>query len=225
MELFSKRLWAFYFKVPIDTRPGSRSSVNAEATLKHIRDHFFQCKWHEVYSFLEFVVLHTKNLQENLGDIFNTVLKEETAGYRFIDGLVAPVTSSLEVEALNEALSEARFKGVDQHLSRALELLSDRENPDYRNSIKEAISSVEAMARHISDTPRATLGDALKTLEKKGKLHPSLSGGFSKLYGYTSDASGIRHAMLDEPNLTQADAKYFLLSCTSFVNYLKAGLT
>ena len=45
-----------------------------------------------------------------------------------------------------------------------------------------------------------------------------------KLYGYTSDEGGIRHAMLDEPNLTSADARYFLLSCTSFVNYLKAQL-
>lgn len=221
---FSKRLWAFYFKVPIDTRPSYGGSLQAGETMKHIRDHFFQCKWHEVYSFLEFVVRHTKDIQDKLPDYLNTVLQTETAGYRFIDGLVVPVTSAQEVDALKEALGEARFKGVDQHLSRALELLSDRANPDYRNAIKEAISAVEAMARHVTGTPRATLGDALKTLEKSGKLHSSLSGGFSKLYGYTSDASGIRHAMLDEPNLTQADAKYFLLSCTSFVNYLKASL-
>ena len=38
------------------------------------------------------------------------------------------------------------------------------------------------------------------------------------------DANGIRHAMLEEPNLKAADARYFLLSCTSFVNYLKAQI-
>ncbi len=38
------------------------------------------------------------------------------------------------------------------------------------------------------------------------------------------DADGIRHAMLEEPELTAADARYFLLSCTSFVNYLKAQI-
>ena len=68
------------------------------------------------------------------------------------------------------------------------------------------------------------LGDALKEIEKKRSLHKALKGGFIKLYGYTNDADGIRHAMMDEPNLTQADARYFLLSCTSFVNYLKALL-
>ena len=61
-------------------------------------------------------------------------------------------------------------------------------------------------------------------LEKGGELHSALKDGFSKLYGYTNDEHGIRHAMLDAPELTQGDAKYFLLSCTSFVNYLKSKL-
>ena len=67
--------------------------------------------------------------------------------------------------------------------------------------------------------------DALKEIEKRELLHPALKDGFIKLYGYTSDADGIRHAMLDEPKkLTAADACYFLLSCTSFTNYLKAKI-
>lgn len=80
------------------------------------------------------------------------------------------------------------------------------------------------MARIVAENPKATLGDALKAIEKRGSLHTALKDGFMKLYGYTSDEGGIRHAMLDEPNLTPADARYFLLSCTSFVNYLKAQL-
>ena len=80
------------------------------------------------------------------------------------------------------------------------------------------------MARIVSEKPKATLSDALKAIEKNGLLHEALKDGFIKLYGYTSDADGIRHAMLDEPTLTAADARYFLLSCTSFVNYLKAQI-
>lgn len=224
IDEFSKILWAFYFKAPIDSRPTYGGYLDTADTLKHIRTYFFGCKWHDVYSFLEFVVRHFNESKPKLPEYLNAVLEQEMAGYRFIDDLVAPIASHQEVEALEEAIGDSRFMGVDQHLSRALELLSDRASPDYRNSIKEAISAVEAMARHVTGDTRATLRDALKELEKSGKLHPSLSGGFIKLYGYTSDANGIRHAMLDEPNLTQADAKYFLLSCTSFVNYLKASL-
>ena len=69
-----------------------------------------------------------------------------------------------------------------------------------------------------------TLGNALKIIEKEGKMHSSLKEGFSKLYGYTSSGDGIRHAMLEEPNLSAADAKFFLLSCTAFINYLKAKI-
>jgi hypothetical protein len=111
---------------------------------------------------------------------------------------------------------------VRTHLTRALKLLSDRKAPDYRNSIKESISAVESIARDLTGMPKATLADALKVLERDNRLHPALKEGFLRLYGYTSDEGGIRHAMLEEPNLGAADAKYWLMSCTSFINYLKA---
>lgn len=80
------------------------------------------------------------------------------------------------------------------------------------------------MAKVVTGQPKASLGGALRELEKRGHLHKSLKVGFSSLYGYTSDEGGIRHAMLEEPDLTAADAKFFLLSCTSFINYLKTKL-
>jgi hypothetical protein len=113
---------------------------------------------------------------------------------------------------------------MQESLIISFEMYSSRENPDFRNSIKESISSVEAMARIVSDNPKATLGDALSVIAKRGLLHSALKGGFMKLYGYTSNEGGIRHAMLEEPNITADDARYFLLSCTSFVTYLKAQL-
>ena len=104
--------------------------------------------------------------------------------------------------------------------------LSDRKTPDYRNSIKESISAVEAMARIVAGTPKATLGDALKVMERKQQLHPALKEAFSKLYGYANDSDGIRHAINNEDTAVgQSIAKYFLLSCTSFINYLKANLS
>jgi hypothetical protein len=46
-----------------------------------------------------------------------------------------------------------------------------------------------------------------------------------KLYGYTSDDSGIRHAILDQPTVGFDEAKFMIVSCSAFVNYLiaKAG--
>lgn len=222
IENFSAHLWAFYFKQPVDTRPGFRGSIDVQETMKYIREYYFRSSWHEVYSFIEFVAHTVRDRHPELPAVFNKILEQELSGYRFIDQLLTPITSQEEVETVADAIGDGRFRGVDLHLKRSLELLADRKNPDYRNSIKEAISAVEAMARHITGNPRATLGDALNTLGKEGKLHNALSAGFKQLYGYTSDEGGIRHAMLDESTVSQADAKYFLISCSAFVNYLKS---
>lgn len=151
-------------------------------------------------------------------------MEEELSGYRFVKGIFTIVIDKQEIEMLENALTDKDFPNVKAHLHRALELLSDRKNPDYRNSIKESISAVESIAKEIAQTPKAELGDALKEIEKQGKLHGAMKKAFLNLYGYTSDANGIRHALMEESNLTADDAKFFLLACTSFINYLKAKM-
>ena len=102
-------------------------------------------------------------------------------------------------------------------------LYADRDNPDYENSIKESISAVEAMCCIITGMSgaSATLGAALKKLEENGVvIHAAMRESFNTLYGYTSDASGIRHGGIDFTNAPAEDAKYMLVSCSAFVNYL-----
>ena len=217
IELFSRHLWHDYFKLAIDSRP--HRGVDK---LVFIRKYFFSCKWYEVYNFLEFIVSAYE--KPKLAEHLNVVLERELSGYRIVAGYVTDVVSQEEINTVEEAAKDTRFVGVSTHIDRALKLYSDRENPDYRNSIKESISAVESIARAISGSDKATLGNALKTIEKKGQLHRALKEGFLKLYGYTSDKQGIRHAMLDEPNITAADARYFLVSCSAFANYLKSQL-
>jgi hypothetical protein len=53
-------------------------------------------------------------------------------------------------------------------------------------------------------------------------MHGAFKSALSGLYGYTSDENGIRHAMLDEPNLTAAEATFMLVACSAFTNYLVA---
>lgn len=213
IDTFSTALWFDYFKKPVDTRPSA-----FQHTLQAIRSYFMECEWYEVYDFLEFTLAFYKD--GGLSELVNAILERELSGYRFINGIITDITNPQEIEMLEHVLGDSDFPAVKAHLLRALELLSNRESPDYRNSIKESISVVESLAKILSGSPKATLGDALKSIEKKGNLHPALKDGFLKLYGYTSDEGGIRHAMLDEPNLSAADAKFFLLACTNFINYL-----
>ncbi len=67
---------------------------------------------------------------------------------------------------------------------------------------------------------KATLGQALKKIEQKYELHPALRNAFGKMYEYTSDEDGIRHALLEMDSLRYGDALYMLVTCSAFVNYL-----
>lgn len=215
-------IWRDFWKRPIDTIPvAGYTSPSYHKAWAEVRDYFFGTAWHEVYDLLDFLI-GAAYQGEQLGRAVDRVLAQELAAYRVVAGQIVPVTSQQEVDALDEALSDRDiFAPASEHLATALAHLSNRQNPDYRNSIKESISAVEAIAKIVSGKDKAGLDDALATLEKAGKLHAALRKGYAALYGYTSDANGIRHALLDESNLSAADAKYFLLACSAFVNYLK----
>ena len=151
----------------------------------------------------------------------NDCLQSENSAYRVISQQITEITSEQEIQSIEDALENTnQYSGVQQHLNQALKLLSDRQNPDYRNSIKESISSIESICKIVTNDEKATLGKALKVIEDKFGLHPALKGSLSQLYGYTSDSDGIRHAMLEESNLSYIDAKFMLVACTNFINYL-----
>lgn len=213
-------IWQSYFKLPVD--PMRNSWTEAYRFMKH---NFMDCEWYEVYDFLEFVVDHYSVEIANPGfntkfmKYCNSVLERELSAYRFIGGRITEITSREEIAEVEEAL-EIPLKPVRDHLRTALDLLADRESPDYRNSIKESISAVESLCSLMTNKDKTTLGQALKEVEDGVGLHPALKKAFSNLYGYTSSADGIRHVLLDESNLDFEDAKFMLVSCSAFVNYL-----
>lgn len=154
---------------------------------------------------------------------FNDLFEREYVGYRFIGDIISPISDNEEVETVNIPLHN-RFAAVREHISKANRLLSDRENPDYENSIKESISAVEAICQELltDSGKQATLGKMLKRLEDEGiEIHSAMKEAFTKLYGYTSDANGIRHAGdIGGPSSTFEEAKFMLVSCSAFINYL-----
>ena len=65
------------------------------------------------------------------------------------------------------------------------------------------------------------MGKAIKRLKDNGvHIHPSLESAFSSLYGYSSDENGIRHGGIGFSGASQEDAKFMIVSCSAFVNYL-----
>lgn len=154
---------------------------------------------------------------------FNYVFEKEFVGYRFIGDIITPITDETEVKEIETGLS-VEFGGCRSHIQKALAFLSDRENPDYKNSIKESISAVEAICKIITGDANGDLSKTLKKLKDTGiHIHPTLEQAWGKLYAYTCDEGGVRHAeKAFESNVTFEEAKYMIVSCCAFVNYLIA---
>ncbi len=216
LEGLIKNIWIYYFKKPLDT-----IEVKMDHCLKKIKEYFFQIEWYEVLDFIEFIAHHGPELIKDKFIIdCNKYLENENSAYRFVHEKVTEITSEEEIRSIESAIENSTpYRGVRTHLTTALHLLSDKANPDFRNSIKESISSVESLAKQVSGDDNAKLKSVLKELEVNGKLHPALKSAFSSLYGYTSDAEGIRHALMNESNLTKADARFMIICCSAFINY------
>lgn len=222
---FLKAFWVEYHKQPLD-----ELSFSWYEWLALLKDIFLACAWNEVYDFLQFVLDFWPNnwfIEERFVPACNRVLEAELSGYRIIGRVIAPITSDQEKNEIEEALTDtSKLTPIRLQLEQALRKLSDRDQPDYRGSIKESISSVETLCRIVTKQPKLELGKALKQIESKGTigLHPALKDAFIKLYGWTSDDGGIRHALMDEPKLEFEDAKFMLVSCSAFINYMLAKL-
>ena len=164
-----------------------------------------------------------KYTSHSIFEITNAYFKREYIGYRFVDGIIVPISDSYELKAVQEALS-TKYDSVYEHISKANKHLSNRDNPDYENSVKESISAVEALCEILTGVKgkEATLGKMLKKMEESGiVIHNGLRAAFNILYGYTSDANGIRHAGdIGGPSTTFEEAKFMLVACCAFINYL-----
>ncbi len=219
-------IWAIFYQERLDELSNQNSYI-----MRRIKSDFLTKEWNEMLDILEFIPNHFArynyfdvSVTERDNRFFfeaNKILKSHLSAYRFIDNIIVEVSSEEEIIAIEEALNiESQYKTVQIHLKRALELFSDRQNPDYRNSIKESISAIESFCCIATNNPKTTFGMALKEIEKKFEIHAALKSSFLSLYGYTSDENGIRHSLLEESTLEQEDAKFMLVTCSAFVNYL-----
>jgi len=226
-NIFIQKIWMFYFKNALD-----RLSTHWDEIRSIFRKHFFSCAWNKLYDFIEFIASNYeyKDLNLQFVKFCNIILEKENSAYRFVDGKIIQITSKEEINEIEEALTKTDpIKPIQIHLKTALQLLSDRKSPDYRNSIKESISAVESICKIISKDPKVDLYKALKTVRQNITIHPALEQAFIKLYAYSSDEDGIRHALMNESTLEYEDAKFMLVSCSAFINYLiaksaKAGI-
>ena len=188
-------------------------------------------EWYEKLNLIEITIQYLRNYDQKdyrrrvaarFTETLNSEFERLHFAYRIVDNKIVEINSKEEIESIEKALAESPAN-IREHLNKALQHYAKRPEGDYRNSIKESISAVEAWCRE--KTGESTLGPALSKLEKKGvTLHPMLKQAFDKLYFYTNDReTGIRHALMDKTGTYMPNAEeamFMLVSCSAFINYL-----
>ncbi|TDQ66704.1 hypothetical protein ATL17_0707 [Maritalea mobilis] len=210
-------IWSIYYELPADECPTQRHEVH-----EFIKSKIYGESYSDCLGFCE-ALLKAPNCPKWVPPAIDKELRESFAAYRVDDsGLaIVPVASVEEgkvILAAHTKLSEGGFHGAKRHLSSAGENLTKGK---WSDSIRESISAVESVARKLVPNAK-TLGPALAELDKRGHLHPSLKIGFDKIYGFTCDERGIRHALIEDAaaKVDESDALFMLGACASFVTYM-----
>lgn len=206
-------LWDRFFKEDVGALKHSSYDY---IRIDQIKEKFYKFEWNEVYDFLEFLLSVDDHQKSGFINILNLVFIDERAQYKIISDMITPLISGEEAEEVEKAV-ESKYSIVSNHIKRAIELYRKRPIPDYQNSIKESISAIEALARIVLNKPSAQLGDLAGQLN----IHPAFKEAIKKLYGWTSDEGGIRHAENGkELKIDEKEARYMLVQCSALVNYI-----
>lgn len=221
LDKFPSRYWGFY---------------------EELKARIYKSEWYEPYDLLEFLAkaldeheppdnpwgygryreVETIQSNDDYSSEINITLEREQSGYRLIDYHITPITNKAEMASLEESLKVSdRYSGVRMHIESAIDHLSKKPDSDSRNAIKEAISAVEAAAKVYVGDDNADLAKAIRQMQKDGTIHPALLDGWNKIYGFTSDENGVRHgSSTEEVHTDLALAKYMLVSCSAFANFI-----
>ena len=138
------RLWNNFFAAEYDARPFSRdddsltniehlmdglgltfniprSSTARAANAKKLKEYVFdETKWYLIYDLIErYVGLFDKTTQRELCKEFNEILEDECSGYRFVKGLITPITNREEIKTIEKA-TNTKYSAVNTHISNCL---------------------------------------------------------------------------------------------------------
>jgi hypothetical protein len=219
---FCNKLWFDHFREPIDSIPTSPYS-----SVQNIRDRFFGMKFFDVYRILEFCLAldlqyWAEKSKKNFRDLCNSVFERERCAFRFSAETLIKISEPEQLHEVSLSISQDKSAPLREHIRKASMYYSLTPEPDYRNSIKESISAVEATVAFVVGRKTTGITRPLKSIADKYEIHQALRDGFEKLYAWTSDESGIRHRLMGNSTVSQDEARYMLVSCSAFSNYLMA---
>lgn len=222
---FCERVLGELFEKPEDEIP----TAGYSGVMRIFKPIILETPFSRVLDLIELIARDTdeERFAKPFCDAVKKLLDEHEAAYRLdrSEGQyqIVPRASKEAGEATQKAVEVVQcggMAGASKHLRDAVTHINAKQ---YAASIANSIHAVESVARKISPKASGTLAPALKSLEKSGLLkHKALREAFKKLYGYTNDEQGIRHALIDRdaPDVGLDEALFMYGACASFAAYL-----
>jgi hypothetical protein len=184
---------------------------------------FKQWDYVDLFDFLTYF-LRDRDCPKPVVETVHRALDHSWSPYRLLQKppTIIPAVSNEEAITLTTDLNAAfasKFEASKVHLQSALDFLNKGE---HRAVVRESINAVESAVRDFTGDQNAILSRALKKLTDDSGLHPALANAFEKLYAYTSDEKGIRHALVfaDNEKVGFDEAIFFVSACSAFIGLL-----
>ncbi len=181
------------------------------------------------FTIIDFLLQEIANLSKKEGREIPSFSNELNKGfvkvnfpYRIVCNHVTPLTDIEENREIERAFQNVS-DNIREHLDCALRELTRGANANYRNSVHESLSAVEAFCEKYTGSD--VLTTSLSNFNKKKKLHPQLIEAFKNLYTYSSQKNtGSRHGWAVEDDTfvpTYNEARFMLVTCSAFINYMQ----
>lgn len=215
-----------------------QARLDVEAALKGI-------DWAKVYDFCERLYGHLPqelgyedqygnyNVNVSRGDMqiyiaaeLQRLFLEEGLAYEFSEGVVRRRGRKHTVELVAKSqvvLGDPQLVSARRHFDKALQFFRHPSNPDYENSVKEAVCAVEAAGKLLFPSAKAsTLGDLAKWLgsTQEVSVPKAICQTITGVYAFRSGGDGVGHGGASGGKATLEVTEYVLAVCASQIIYL-----
>lgn len=157
-----------------------------------------RCDWVEVYDIIEKIwqelsfqagIRYDLEATRTFEKDINKLFFKDGAGWQIIDGEILARGS----EPFNRITQTARETLADRNQTAASEIheavqdISRRPHPDKTGAVHHAMGAVECVARSLTGSSTATLGDIIKHKANQLGIPAPLDQAISKMWGYASE--------------------------------------
>jgi hypothetical protein len=141
-DFFLREVWTELYHGRIDELPP------AYALVAKIKNGFIRGIWYYPLDILEASFEVGGKLIRSPDEVASQIrdaLERENQAYTFVGGRFIERMPGYEVASVETAL-KTEIEAIREHFETALRMLTDRDTPDFRNSIKESISALKLPA-------------------------------------------------------------------------------